>query len=150
MSEQAGEPVLIERDAGVAVLTLNRPRRLNALDLELRRTLSSAVAGLTIDPEVRTMVIVGDQRAFAAGADLKLLAELLRRLRNAFAPRPRRSRETSGSVDNPGTAGESNPLFTAGADLRAIPARRAHAGGCNSISSRIRVGDLRHDRDLWW
>lgn len=66
-------PVLLEeRPAdGVAVLRLNRPSVLNALNLELRRALAEAFLRLEADAEVRVIVMAGSERAFCAGADLQ-------------------------------------------------------------------------------
>lgn len=71
----ADEAVLVDRDGGVAVVTLNRPKRLNALDLEMRRALSDAFLALADDDAVRAIVVTGGDTVFAAGADLNLLRD---------------------------------------------------------------------------
>ncbi len=70
------EPVLlVERDAAVATLTLNRPKAMNALSKELRRALLEAFGALSADPEVRVVILTGaGDRAFCAGLDLKELS----------------------------------------------------------------------------
>ncbi len=65
------ERVLVEA-AEVAVVTLNRPEALNALDTELLVELDRALASL----EARAVVVTGAGRAFSTGADLKERAEL--------------------------------------------------------------------------
>lgn len=60
---------------GIALLTLDRPERRNALDMAMRRALADAVQGLDDDPEVRAIVISGGPTVFAAGADLGELVE---------------------------------------------------------------------------
>ena len=66
------ELVLSEiRDDGVAVIRLNRPEALNALNLAIRKELADAFVALHDDPAVRCIVLTGDEKAFAAGADLK-------------------------------------------------------------------------------
>jgi enoyl-CoA hydratase len=71
----AGEPnVLVERDGRVAVVRLNRPKQLNALSGEVMEALVAALRELDEDGEVRCIVLAGDERAFAAGADVKELA----------------------------------------------------------------------------
>lgn len=55
---------------GVAVLRLNRPEVLNALNLDLRRELAKAFNAMDADPEVKVVVLAGAGRAFCAGADL--------------------------------------------------------------------------------
>lgn len=64
--------VLIEsRPAdGVALLRINRPEVLNALNLALRRALAEAFTRLDGDPTVKAVVLTGSERAFCAGADL--------------------------------------------------------------------------------
>jgi enoyl-CoA hydratase len=69
------EPVLlVERSEGIATLTLNRPRAMNALSLELRSALVQAFRELVADPEVGVVILTGaGDRAFCAGLDLKEL-----------------------------------------------------------------------------
>ena len=62
--------VLIERPADhVALVKLNRPEALNALDMPTRKALVAAFRDLSDDADVRCIVVTGDERAFAAGAD---------------------------------------------------------------------------------
>jgi enoyl-CoA hydratase len=67
--------VLIERSEAVGVIKLNRPEKRNALDLTLRGAIAAAVTALESDAAIRAIVITGDEKAFAAGADLNLLVE---------------------------------------------------------------------------
>ena len=68
--------VLLERPgAGVALLRLNRPDRLNALNMAVREALASHFTELAADAAVRCVVIAGDEKAFAAGADVAELAD---------------------------------------------------------------------------
>jgi enoyl-CoA hydratase len=60
---------------GVALLQLNRPEARNALDINLRRALAARIDALATDPAVRVVVMTGDEKAFAAGADLKAIAQ---------------------------------------------------------------------------
>jgi enoyl-CoA hydratase len=62
--------VLIEREEPVAVARLNRPEQLNALSSELMRELVGALENLDADESIRCIVLAGDERAFAAGADI--------------------------------------------------------------------------------
>jgi enoyl-CoA hydratase len=71
----SGDPiVLVERDDRVAVVLMNRPRQLNALSGELMTALVDALTELDTDPDVRAIVLGGNERAFAAGADIAELA----------------------------------------------------------------------------
>jgi len=63
--------VTVERDGDVAVVRLNRPDRLNAVNEEVRRGLPAALAPLNADPAVRAVVLAAaGERAFCAGQDL--------------------------------------------------------------------------------
>ncbi len=71
----------VEKDAeqpAVAVLTLNRPDRRNALTRELKEALVAAVAQVGEDPSVRAVVLAGSGKAFCVGQDLAEHAEALR------------------------------------------------------------------------
>ncbi|MCB1438121.1 MAG: enoyl-CoA hydratase/isomerase family protein [Rhodobiaceae bacterium] len=64
--------VLVERNEnGVAVVRVNRPEAMNALNLEVRRQLGEAFASFHDDENVRAVVLTGSDKVFAAGADLK-------------------------------------------------------------------------------
>jgi enoyl-CoA hydratase/carnithine racemase len=83
----AAEPaVLFELvDGGrVAIVTLNRPRRLNAYDVTMRDALYEALTALRDDPGVRAMILCGNGPAFSTGGDV---AEF------GTAPSPTRARE---------------------------------------------------------
>lgn len=69
------EHIVVERDGPVALLTFNRPDRLNAFHNPLMHETLDAVAELDADPAVRAIVVTGAGRAFSAGFDLKAAAE---------------------------------------------------------------------------
>jgi enoyl-CoA hydratase len=66
--------VLVERDPPIAVVRLNRPEARNALSDALMDELVARLAELDADGDVRCIVLAGDERAFAAGADIAELA----------------------------------------------------------------------------
>ena len=66
--------VRVERDGRVGVVLLNRPKQLNALSGELMAALVDSLEELDADPEIRAIVLGGNERAFAAGADIGELA----------------------------------------------------------------------------
>jgi enoyl-CoA hydratase len=65
------ETILLERKGRVALLTLNRPKALNALNSQVTVDISAALDELEADDSVGAVVITGSERAFAAGADIK-------------------------------------------------------------------------------
>lgn len=64
------EQILTDEDGGVAVVTINRPDRMNAWTWRLGRELDHAIATYDARDEIRAIVITGAGRAFCAGADL--------------------------------------------------------------------------------
>ena len=71
------EHILIDVSDGVAVITLNRPKVLNALNTALLGELDSALDALAVEDAVRAVIITGaGEKAFAAGADIQELGEL--------------------------------------------------------------------------
>ena len=65
---------VLERDAPIACVFLNRPEALNALSEGLMRELVAHLRALDADPEIRCIVLGGSERVFAAGADIGELA----------------------------------------------------------------------------
>jgi enoyl-CoA hydratase len=65
------ETILLERRGEIAVITLNRPEKMNALNAELRDELARALDGLAFDDRVKVAVLHGaGEKAFVAGADV--------------------------------------------------------------------------------
>lgn len=74
MSAQAYEHILTEVEGAVAIVRLNRPQALNALNGRLMDEVVAALEGFDRDAAIRAIVIAGNERAFAAGADIKEMA----------------------------------------------------------------------------
>ena len=64
------DPILVERDGAIATVILNRPEKLNALNLDAWQRLAQAMRQLNSDDLVRCIVVRGAGKAFAAGADI--------------------------------------------------------------------------------
>jgi enoyl-CoA hydratase len=69
------ETILVEQTGAVTLITLNRPKALNALNSQVLADLLSAFAAFDADPTQRCAVLTGSERAFAAGADIKEMSE---------------------------------------------------------------------------
>src|SRR6266700_4899054 len=69
------ENILTETRDRVGVIRLNRPQRLNALNGALAKELSAALAAFDADPAIGCIVVTGNEKAFAAGADIGAMAE---------------------------------------------------------------------------
>jgi enoyl-CoA hydratase len=69
------ETILTETRESVGLVRLNRPQARNALNRTLLTELMQALADFDVDPTIGAMVITGDERAFAAGADIREMAD---------------------------------------------------------------------------
>jgi cyclohex-1-ene-1-carboxyl-CoA hydratase len=67
-------PILLAREGRVGTITLNRPAQLNALNDALMDALGQALLSLDGDPDIGAIVITGNDKAFAAGADIPVMA----------------------------------------------------------------------------
>ena len=68
------ENILVETRGNVGLITLNRPKALNALSAGLVKDLGAALDAFETDNNVRCVVLTGSEKAFAAGADIKEMA----------------------------------------------------------------------------
>jgi len=70
------ETILLETHGRVGLITLNRPQALNALNAQLVSEVNLALDALEADANIGCIVLTGSKKAFAAGADIKEMAEL--------------------------------------------------------------------------
>ena len=71
----AYENIIVETKGRVGIIKLNRPNALNALNLALKTELGEAVKAFDTDPKIGCIIITGSEKAFAAGADIKEMAD---------------------------------------------------------------------------
>ncbi len=71
MNAKPQAAVLLNKSAGVATITLNRPKRLNALSEEVILELQGILNGLAASDDLRCVVLEGNGKAFSAGHDLR-------------------------------------------------------------------------------
>ncbi len=69
------ETILVEPHGAVTLVTLNRPQALNALNSQVLTDLMAVLAAYDADTAQRCLVVTGSERAFAAGADIKEMAD---------------------------------------------------------------------------
>ncbi|NIO09121.1 MAG: enoyl-CoA hydratase [Deltaproteobacteria bacterium] len=67
--------MLVTREEAIGIVTLNRPKQLNALSYDLIKELSQAMDAFDLDPEIKTIILTGGERVFAAGADIKEMVD---------------------------------------------------------------------------
>jgi enoyl-CoA hydratase len=66
--------IIVKNEGAVAIVTLNRPKALNALNSELLAELVAALEAIDADDKLHAVVLTGSERAFAAGADIREMA----------------------------------------------------------------------------
>ena len=71
----SSESIIVEKKGRVGLIRLNRPSALNALNSALKDELLAAAEGLDADSNIGCIVITGSEKAFAAGADIKEMAD---------------------------------------------------------------------------
>ena len=69
-----GKDLLLEKDGHIAILTLNRPEKMNALSAEMRESLPRALQEIQGDDSVRAVILTGAGRGFCSGADVAVQA----------------------------------------------------------------------------
>ena len=69
------ETILVERHDQVALITLNRPSAMNALSAQMKREVHGVITELDSDDQCRAIVLTGNDKAFAAGADIKEMVD---------------------------------------------------------------------------
>jgi enoyl-CoA hydratase len=72
----ANQFILVSTEGRVGLITLNRPQALNALNAAMIAEIAAAVEAFDADDGIGTIVITGSEKAFAAGADVREMAEL--------------------------------------------------------------------------
>jgi enoyl-CoA hydratase len=70
------QTILVTREDRVGTITLNRPKALNALNSQVMTELTTAAAEFDDDAGIGAIIVTGNEKAFAAGADIKEMADL--------------------------------------------------------------------------
>ncbi len=123
------ENIIYKVENGIATIQLNRPKALNALNSAINQDIMSAIDMVKADPSVRVLVMTGSERAFAAGADVKEMAEAT----------PRYAKEFCGLAIEINNILESLPIPTI-----AAVGGFAFGGGCEmTLACDFRVGGSR-------
>ena len=121
--------IIYKAEDGIATIQLNRPKALNALNSEINRDIMEALKLVQADKSVRALIITGSERAFAAGADIKEMADAT----------PRYAREFCGLAIEINNILESMPIPTI-----AAVGGFAFGGGCEmTLACDFRVGGSR-------
>src|SRR5918912_2852702 len=134
--------VLVDTHEGVQTLTLNQPKRLNALSAELLQALNEALRAAEWDASVRALVVTGAESAFSSGADISEfsfdgqppdLGDLLRRRVNPVVVRLR-------SLEKPVLAAVNGVAAGAGMSLALACDVRYAAESARFVLAFVRIG----------
>ncbi len=109
--------LLVDRSGAVAVLTLNRPEKRNALSAQLMGALVTAVVELDADSSVRCMILTGTDPAFSAGFDLRNLGAELAATRTLSRSDVPAQYGLLASHDTPLIGAINGPAVTGGLEL---------------------------------
>src|SRR5690606_23043865 len=140
--------VLTEDRGPVRVITLNRPSKRNAIDLELRVELGDAVEAAMADPGVRVVVLTGAGGTFCSGGDI---STMLRMPREETLPRSKAAQRVIKEIwpaPKPGIAAVEGYGFAAGAAL-AIACDRVGAASGSTVSAAFAGVGLAGDMGIF-
>jgi len=140
--------LLTERQGGVLTVTLNRPDRMNALDLDLLDALT-ATWDEARDPAVRAVVVTGAGKGFCAGADLRRAADAPFRpggLRGSYIPMIM----SLSSLEKPVIAAVNGPAAGAGLSLALAADIRIAAPSARFVPAFVRVGVIPDAGATWF
>jgi enoyl-CoA hydratase/carnithine racemase len=132
------DTVLVERDRGVATITLNRPDKLNALTPEMQHRYVDVLHELDDDTDVRVMVVTGAGRGFCSGADLASLADTNRL--KSYAPDPGLLPTVALETRKPLVAAVNGPVAGIGFALMLASDVRFLAAGTRVSTTFARLG----------
>jgi len=145
-------------DEGVAIITLNRPERLNAFDDEMLREWHDAIVRSDQDPDVRVIVITGAGRGFCSGMDVRAeaggrgvlrsqltMAERRHSLRNSVHPIPRALIQ----LEKPYIAAVNGPAVGAGMDMASMADIRFASKTARFGMTYVRMGLIPGDGGCW-
>ncbi len=92
------ENIIIEKEEGVAKITLNRPRMMNALTLQTFEELREVIEDIRTDRSIRTVSITGAGQAFCAGLDLSVMEAISSQSSAEFREGLRRFQDVFNSI----------------------------------------------------
>ncbi len=126
------ENILFEKREHVAILTLNRPDRLNAISAGLRKDVSTCIAEVKKDDDIRVLIVTGAGRGFCSGADLS----------NTTGAPPPRGDSQNERLDEDGWVGHWAKMFhyLDKPVIAAVNGIAAGAGMSTALAADIRVG----------
>jgi 2-(1,2-epoxy-1,2-dihydrophenyl)acetyl-CoA isomerase len=137
---RATGPVLTEKIGPVAVVTLNRPDKLNAIDIPLRLALADAIEAADRDTSVRAIVLTGAGKAFCSGGDIASMERMAPQEALERAQLAQRIIRAIWSTEKPVIAAVEGAAYGAGAALAAACDRVVAARDARFATTFTAVG----------
>ena len=109
--------LLYEKKDGIGIITLNRPKALNAINAELIDELDILINKVSNDHEVGAVIITGGERAFAAGGDIAFMVNLNSLQAEAFVDKIKTVYDKIENLNKPVIAAISGPALGGGSEL---------------------------------
>ena len=94
------ETIIYEKEAGVGIITLNRPKQLNAISFQLKAEVTAAMDEIEKDDEVKAVILTGGPKAFCAGADIKERSGVTRTQREYYFSQRKTHFDFYGKIEN--------------------------------------------------
>jgi enoyl-CoA hydratase/carnithine racemase len=148
------EQIIYEKGDGVAIITLNRPERMNAFTPQMIREWAQALERARTDPEVRAVIVTGAGRGFCAGADLRGDSALLVAGEGPPSSAERRNWLRDGVhavpravalLDKPYIAAVNGPAVGAGMDMASMCDIRIASETARFSMAYVRIGIIPGD-----
>jgi enoyl-CoA hydratase len=137
------EMLIVERDGPVLVITINRPKALNALNRAVLDELSVVIDEASTDKDVRSLIVTGaGERAFVAGADITELAALTPGSARVFARRGQSVLERLETMGKPSIAAINGFALGGGCELAMACTLRVAASSAELGQPEIDLGLL--------
>ncbi len=132
--------LLVEKKDGIALVKFNRPKAYNALNVATMTELGQAVAKLDKDPDVKVIVLTGEGKAFAAGADIAEMKDMNGMEARAFALRTQRILARLENLDKPVIAAINGYALGGGCEVALACDLRYMAEGTKIGQPELKLG----------
>ena len=130
------ETLICDKKGGIAVITLNRPQRMNALDEQLVRELGQVMTEIEEDEQVKVVILTGHEKFFCAGADIReeVPVNFLKNVRAVF--------HKIESCEKPSIAAVSGIAYGGGCELSLVCDLRIASETAKFAVPEIKIGAI--------